>query len=263
MEQVNNSAHSVKELWIEAERANEILAQNLGVLKEETHELSKSLPRFTIEVEHLKKTRENLASFLGEKMKEILSKESALLSETLASAFLEKTEKALQSQQKAYEENLSLAGHHLREEIILAKSDVEKCLTDSSVQSVEITQRYSSALERAQQGTEKTFQKYLTEAEQFKREMEGTVSSLKKLMNWQKQRLTRKGLLMCGVFCGASVLTGAGLFYLFPQHVYYPDKNIARNMIMGIVTRENFGKFSSKDQDMLLEEVRKYMREAK
>jgi hypothetical protein len=108
-------------------------------------------------------------------------------------------------------------------------------------------------------GINKTFQQYSTEATQFKREMDSVVSTLKKLLALQKQRLTRKGVLLCGVFCVASVLTGGLLFYLFPQHVYNPDKNIAKYIVMGKTAWENFARFSPKDQDILLEEVKKYM----
>ena len=121
------------------------------------------------------------------------------------------------------------------------KEDMESILKDYRHQTKEMTQ------------------KYLEDGEKFKGDMEKTASTLKQLLNLQKQRLTYKGLLICLVFCGASVLTGSGLFYFFPQKVYYQDMNTAKNILMGRVAWESFSKFSPKDQDILVEGVKNYM----
>ena len=236
---------SLQELLVEADRVNDIFAQNISHLKEDSKGILTALPRLTLEIEHIKKTRENLSSCLAEKMQEAYLKESEAFSDRLSTAFLEKAEKGLEEQQKQYESSLNTISDAFHDQIHREKQDIQKVLDTYSHQAKEISQ------------------KYLMDAEKFRQEMEKAVSSMTRLMSLQKQRLTRKGLLICGVFCIASALTGSGLFYLFPQHVYHPDKNIPQNIIMGKVTRENFGKFSSKDQDMLLEEVRKYMRGAK
>ncbi len=73
------------------------------------------------------------------------------------------------------------------------KEDMESILKDYRHQTKEMTQ------------------KYLEDGEKFKSDMERTLSNLKQLLNLQKQRLTHKGLLICFVFCTASVLTGGGL----------------------------------------------------
>ena len=116
-----------------------------------------------------------------------------------------------------------------------------------------------SVLKDYRHRTKEMTQKYLEDGEKFRADMEKTVSTLKQLLNLQKQRLTYKGLLICFVFCVASVLTGSGLFYFFPQKVYYQDMNTAKNIIMGRVTWESFNKLSPKDQDILVEGVKKYM----
>lgn len=100
---------------------------------------------------------------------------------------------------------------------------------------------------------------YFDKATAFKQEMESTVSSFQKLLSLQKQRLTHKGLLICGVFCLSSFLTGVGLFYFFPQHTYYPDQNTAKYIGLGKAAWKTFPRFSPKDQDILTEEVKKYM----
>ena len=102
-------------------------------------------------------------------------------------------------------------------------------------------------------------EKYREGADKFTKDMEGTVSTLKQLLNLQKQRLTRKGLLICGVFCLASVLSGTGIYYFFPQNIYYSDPNVARYMMMGRSTWENMKRLSVKDQSMLLDGMKKYM----
>ena len=102
-------------------------------------------------------------------------------------------------------------------------------------------------------------QKCLEDGEKFRADMERTISTLKQLLNLQKQKLTYKGLLICLVFCVASVLTGNGLYYFFPQKVYYQDMNTAKNIIMGRVTWESFNKLSPKDQDILVEGVKRHM----
>ena len=116
-----------------------------------------------------------------------------------------------------------------------------------------------SVLKECRHRTKEMTQKYLEDGEKFKADMERTVSILKQLLNLQKQRLTYKGLLICFVFCVTSVLTGSGLFYFFPQKVYYQDMNTAKNIIMGRVTWERFNKLSPKEQDILVEGVKKHM----
>jgi len=116
-----------------------------------------------------------------------------------------------------------------------------------------------SVLKECRHRTKEMTQKYLEDGEKFKADMERTVSILKQLLNLQKQRLTHKGLLICFVFCVTSVLTGSGLFYFFPQKVYYQDMNTAKNIIMGRVTWERFNKLSPKEQDILVEGVKKHM----
>jgi len=120
-----------------------------------------------------------------------------------------------------------------------------------------------SVLKDYRHQTKEMTQKYLEDGEKFKADMEKTASTLKQLLNLQKQRLTYKGLLICLVFCGTSFLTGSGLFYFFPQNIYYQDINTAKNLVMGRVAWESFSKFSLKDQDILVEDVKKYMLLAK
>ena len=116
-----------------------------------------------------------------------------------------------------------------------------------------------SVLKDYRHQTKEMTQKYLEDGEKFKADMERTVSNLKQLLNLQKQRLTHKGLLICLVFCAASVLTGSGLFYFFPQKVYYQDMNAAKNIVMGRVAWESFNKLSPKDQDILVDGVKKHL----
>ena len=116
-----------------------------------------------------------------------------------------------------------------------------------------------SVLKDYRHQTKEMTQKYLEDGEKFKADIERTVSNLKQLLNLQKQRLTHKGLLICLVFCGASVLTGSGLFYFFPQNIYYSDPNVARYMMMGRATWENMKYLSVKDQNLLLDGMKKYM----
>ena len=122
-----------------------------------------------------------------------------------------------------------------------------------------LKEEIDSVLKEYRHRTKEMTQKYLENGEKFKSDMEKTVSTLKQLLNLHKQRLTYKGLLICLVFCAASVLTGSGLFYFFPQKVYYQDMNTAKNIIMGRVTWERFNKLSPKEQDILVEGVKKHM----
>ena len=94
----------------------------------------------------------------------------------------------------------------------------------------------------------------------FKQEMDSTVAVFQKLLSLQKQRLTRKGLLICGIFCLSSMLTGLALYWFFPQNIYYSDPHTARNIIMGRAAWENIKQLSPKDQGLLLESMKKYMR---
>ena len=98
-----------------------------------------------------------------------------------------------------------------------------------------LKEEIDSVLKDYRHRTKEMTQKYLEDGEKFKSDMEGTVSGMKRLMNLQKQRLTYKGLLICFVFCTASVLTGSSLFYFFPQKIYYQDINTAKNLVMGRV----------------------------
>jgi len=116
-----------------------------------------------------------------------------------------------------------------------------------------------SVLKDYRHRTKEMTQKYLEDGEKFKADIERTVSNLKQLLNLHKQRLTYKGLLICLVFCAASVLTGGGLFYFFPQKIYYQDINTAKNIVMGRVAWESFNKLSPKDQDILVEAVKKHI----
>lgn len=122
-----------------------------------------------------------------------------------------------------------------------------------------LKEEIDSVLKEYRHRTKEMTQKYLENGEKFKSDMEKTVSTLKQLLNLQKQRLTHKGLLICFVFCAASVLTGSGLFYFFPQKVYYQDMNTAKNIVMGRVAWESFNKLSPKDQDILVEAVKKHI----
>jgi len=122
-----------------------------------------------------------------------------------------------------------------------------------------LKEEIDSVLKECRHQTKEMTQKYLEDGEKFKTDMEKTVSTLKQLLNLHKQRLTHKGLLICFVFCVASVLTGSGLFYFFPQKVYYQDMNTAKNILMGRVAWESFNKLSPKDQDILVEAVKKHL----
>jgi hypothetical protein len=232
---------SLKELLVEADRVNEIFAQNIAHLKEDSKEVLKALPRLTLEVEQIKKIRENLSSFLAEKMKEAYLKESKDFSDRLSTAFLEKAEKGLQAQKKQYEDSLETIRDAFHDQIHREKEDMKRDLDKHAAQVTEIHEKYRDG------------------SDKFTKDMEGTVSTLKQLLNLQKQRLTRKGLLICGVFCLASVLTGMGLFYFFPQNIYYSDVNTARYMMMGRSTWENMKHLSVKDQNLLLDGMKKYM----
>ena len=231
-----------------AERFNELFSQNLDKLKKEEKTFAESLPKVIIEVEELKKIRGTLVASLEKVIRETIDRESRVLAEILSRSFLETTAQGVKTQQNAVQESLKM----YKDELNALKSSFEDYLDEEK-------QSFTKFAEKYHEGMNKTFQQYSTEAAQFKREMEGVVSTLKKLLTLQKQRLTRKGLLICGVFCAASVLTGGLLFYLFPQHVYNPDKNIAKYIVIGKMAWQNFAKFSPKDQDLLLEEVKKYM----
>lgn len=233
-----------------AERFNDLLSQNLDKLRKEEKSFAESVPKITVEVEQLKKIRESLISSLQEMLQEVMARESGKLEESLSRSFLETTAQGVKTQQNAVQESLKV----YEEELNALKTGFEDYLDEEK-------QNFRKFVDNYHEGMTRTFQQYSTEAAQFKGEMEGAVSTLKKLLTLQKQRLTRKGFLICAVFCGTSLLTGSLLFYLFPQHVYNPDKNIAKNIIMGKVVWDNFAQFSIKDQDMLVEEVKKYMLE--
>jgi hypothetical protein len=128
-----------------------------------------------------------------------------------------------------------------REQIQQEKAALKRDLDKYAAQAAEINEKYREG------------------AEKFTKDMESPILTLKQLLNFQKQRLTRKGLLVCGVFCLASALTGMGLFYFFPQNIYYSDPNVARYMMMGRATWENMKHLSVKDQNMLLDGMKKYM----
>ena len=232
---------NVQELVTRAERINDIVIQTLASLKSETIDISKSLPRLTFEIEELKKTRDTLVSSLSEKMKEVYLKQSKDFSDRLSTAFLEKAEKGLQTQKKQYEASLKTIRDDFHDQIHREKQEIQQDLDTYNNQAKEISR------------------KYLDDAEKFKQEMENNVSSMTNLMNLQKQRLTHKGLLICGVFCLTSVLTGMGLFYFFPQNIYYSDLNVARYMMMGRATWENMKHLSTKDQNIPLDGMNKYM----
>ena len=230
-----------RELLVEAERINDILTQSLVLLKDETKEVSKSLPRLTLEIQELKKTRDNLSSFLADKMKDVWISESKTLSHQLSSSFLEDTEKGLQEQKKIYEEAVKKILENVHIQIQQEKNDLEKC----AAQALEVKEKYTEY------------------SDQFRKDMDGIVATLKQLMKLQKQRLTRKGLLVCLVFCVASVLTGSGLFYFFPQNVRYQDMGTARYFILGKVTWDNLKNLSLKDQNLLLDGMNNYLRTKK
>lgn len=230
-----------------AEQFNDLFSQNLEKLRKEEKSFADSMPKITIEVEQLKKIRESLVSSLKETLREAVVRESRKLEERLSQSFLDTTAQGVKTQQNAVQESLKV----YEEELNSLKTSFEDYLDEEK-------QKFRNFADNYHDGINKTFQQYSTEATQFKREMDSVVSTLKKLLALQKQRLTRKGVLLCGVFFVASVLTGGLLFYLFPQHVYNPDKNIAKYIVMGKTAWENFARFSPKDQDILLEEVKKY-----
>lgn len=234
-------AKPLQDLLVEAERFNEIFTENLAHLKEDSKDILKALPRITLEIEQLKKTRENLSAFLAEKMKATYLKENQEFFDRLSTEFLEKTEKGLQAQKKEYEASLKTIQDTFHDQIEREKQEIKQALGQYDIQAQE------------------TAQKYLNDAQILKQEMTGVVSSMTRLMNLQKQRLTRKGVLICAVFCVVSVLTGGGLFYFFPQNIYYYDGNTARNMIMGRSTWDNMKHLSVKDQTLLLDGMKKYM----
>ena len=155
--------------------------------------------------------------------------------------FWKKQEKDCRHKSKEYEASLKTIQDTFHDQIEREKQDIKQALGQYDLQAQE------------------TAQKYLNDAQIFKQEMTSVVSSMTSLMNLQKQRLTRKGVLICAVFCVASVLTGGGLFYFFPQNIYYSDANTARNMIMGRSTWDNMKHLSVKDQTLLLDGMKKYM----
>jgi gas vesicle protein len=223
-------AQSLEKYLVRAERFNEVLLKNLAKLEVQKEGMVETLPKVTLEVEELKKTREKLPSFLAEKIREAYLLESKAFNERLLTSFLEKVDK-----------ELKVPLQKIRDQIQREKNDLKRDLEKCAAQARE------------------TNEKYMEYADKFRNDMEKTASTLKQLLNLQKQRLTYKGLLICLVFCGASVLTGSGLFYFFPQKVYYQDMNTAKNILMGRVTWESFNKLSPKDQDILVEGVKKYM----
>ena len=223
---------NVQELVTRAERINDIISETLIVLKSETKEMSKSLPRLTLEIEELKKTRDTLVSSLSEKMKEVYIEQSKILHKQIMDALIVDAE---------LKDRMKEIGKEFREQIQQEKAALKRDLDKYAAQATEINEKYREG------------------ADKFTKDMEGTVSTLKQLLNLQKQRLTRKGLLICGVFCLASVLSGTGIYYFFPQNIYYSDPNVARYMMMGRSTWENMKRLSVKDQSMLLDGMKKYM----
>lgn len=145
----------------------------------------------------------------------------------------------------------------LSEAVKKALIEERKVFVESALKGLQ--DNMESILQKYRDQAQETTQKYLNDAQIFKQEMTIVVSSMTKLMNLQKQRLTRKGVLICAVFCVASVVTGGGLFYFFPQNIYYSDGNTARNMIMGRSTWDNMKHLSVKDQTLLLDGMKKYM----
>jgi hypothetical protein len=246
----NAEGNQVSHMFLaRAERFNDLFSQNLAKLGTEGQCLEEALPKITLEVEQLKKMRDSLVSSLKETLQEVMMRESSKLQGSLAQSFLDTTDQGVKTQQNAVQESLKL----YEEELIALKSSFEDYLDEEK-------QNFRKFSEDYHEGITKTFQQYSMEATVFKQEMDSVVSTLKKLLTLQKQRLTRKGILLCGVFCLASILTGGLLFYLYPQHVYNPDPNIARYIMMGKITRENYPKLSPKDQTMILEEMKKYLK---
>jgi hypothetical protein len=223
---------NLQELVTRAERINDIVIQTLENLKSETRDMSKSLPRLTFEIEELKKIRDTLLSSLSEKMKEVYTEQNKTLHKQIMDVLVVDAELKVRMKEISKE---------FRDLIQQEKADLKRELDKHAAQAKEINEKYREG------------------ADKFTKDMEGTVSTLKQLLNLQKQRLTRKGLLICGVFCLASVLSGAGIFYFFPQNIYYSDPNVARYMMMGRATWENMKHLSVKDQNMLLDGMKKYM----
>jgi hypothetical protein len=230
------------------ERLNNLLAENLAKLGTESQSLETTLPKMTLEIEELKKIKSSLVSCVQTAIQEGMVREMIKLEETLGQSFLDTTAQGVKTQQQAVQESLKI----YEEELNALKSSFEDYLDEERQKFKQFTENYHN-------GITQTFEQYSVKATTFKQDMESVVSTLKKLMTLQKQRLTRKGLLICGVFCVTSLLTGGLLFYLYPQHVYYPDPNIARYIIIGKIARENYSKLSPKDQTMILEEMKKYL----
>lgn len=231
-------AQSLEKYLVRAERFNEVLLKNLAKLEVQKEGMVETLPKVTLEVEELKKTREKLPSFLAEKIKEAYLVESKAFNERLLTSFLEKVDKELKVP-------LQKIRDQFHDQIQREKNDLKRDLEKCAAQARE------------------TNEKYMEYADKFRNDMEKNVLILKQLLNLQKQRLTYKGLLICLVFCTASLLTGSSLFYFFPQNVYYQDTGTARNLIFGKVTWENLKNLSVKDQHLLLDAMNNHLRAKK
>ncbi|GAO98756.1 hypothetical protein Cva_01424 [Caedimonas varicaedens] len=247
--QMKEEEQDAQFLLARANRFNDLLTQNLAKLKTEEQSFKEMLPKITLEVEQLKQMRESLVSCVQTAIQEGIVREMIKLEETLGQSFLDTTAQGVKTQQQAVQESLKI----YEEELNALKSSFEDYLDEERQKFKQFTENYHD-------GITQTFEQYSVKATAFKQDMETVVSTLKKLMILQKQRLTRKGILLCGVFCVASLLTGGLLFYLYPQHVYYPDKNVAKYMVMGKTLWENFSRLSPHDQDMLTKEVKKQMK---
>ena len=203
-------------------------------LEKENKKISENIPKVTLEMEEFKKIQNNLSSFLSGKMKEVYTEQSKTFSKYLMDTLVKNANAELK-------EHFKEISKDFREQIQQEKVDLKRELDKHAAQATEINEKYREG------------------ADKFTKDMEGTVSTLKQLLTLQKQRLTRKGLLICGVFCLASVLSGTGIFYFFPQNIYYSDPNVARYMMMGRSTWENMKHLSVKDQNLLLDGMKKYM----
>ena len=203
-------------------------------LEKENKKISENIPKITIEIEEFKKIQDNLSSFLSGKMKEVYTEQSKTFSKHLMDTLVKNTNSELK-------EHFKEISKEFREQIQQEKDDLKRDLDKYAAQAIEINEKYREG------------------ADKFTKDMEGTTSTLKQLLNLQKQRLSRKGLLICGVFCLSSVLTGMGLLYFFPHNIYYSDPNVARYMMMGRSTWENMKHLSVKDQNILLDGMKKYM----
>jgi hypothetical protein len=146
----------------------------------------------------------------------------------------------------------------LSEAVKKALMEERKIFVDSALKGLQ--DNMESILQKYKDQAQENTQKYLNDAQIFKQEMTSVVSSMTRLMNLQKQRLTRKGVLICAVFCVASVLMGGGLFYFFPQTVHYQDAESARHLVFGKVTWNNLKKLSLKDQNLLVDAVYDYLK---